>query len=140
MEHFVEVFRVGKADAALAASIFHFGNRNSDAERLFERADIEVRFYEYKFRKDSDGLVSCDCAGCGNKQSFDARFMNAGRLKKPENSESYVFFTLAATLWTKGETSGNYLEVKEILLDSITTDFIKRFREGRFVIRARHLF
>jgi imidazole glycerol-phosphate synthase subunit HisF len=36
-EHFVEVFRAGEADAALAASIFHFG--------LSSISDLKVRLY-----------------------------------------------------------------------------------------------
>jgi cyclase len=36
-EHFVEVFRVGEADAALAASIFHFG--------LSSISDLKLRLY-----------------------------------------------------------------------------------------------
>jgi cyclase len=45
IEHFVEVFGVGKADAALAASIFHFGVH--DIRELKQRvagAGIPMRF------------------------------------------------------------------------------------------------
>jgi cyclase len=44
-EHFVEVFREGRADAALAASIFHFGVSSfSDLKQQLRSAGIPVRW------------------------------------------------------------------------------------------------
>jgi imidazole glycerol-phosphate synthase subunit HisF len=44
-QHFVEVFRDGKADAALAASIFHFGLENiSELKRELRAAQVPVRW------------------------------------------------------------------------------------------------
>lgn len=44
MEHFVDVFRDGKADAALAASIFHFGEIEiSDLKKYLNNRKIPVR-------------------------------------------------------------------------------------------------
>ncbi|HEX2443798.1 MAG TPA: imidazole glycerol phosphate synthase subunit HisF [Vicinamibacterales bacterium] len=43
-EHFVEVFTTGRADAALAASIFHYGERAvADLKRLLAARGIPVR-------------------------------------------------------------------------------------------------
>lgn len=43
-EHFVEVFKVGKADAALAASVFHFGEIPiPELKRYLRKNRIEVR-------------------------------------------------------------------------------------------------
>jgi imidazole glycerol-phosphate synthase subunit HisF len=43
-EHFVDVFTTGRADAALAASIFHYGERAvSDLKRLLAERGIPVR-------------------------------------------------------------------------------------------------
>jgi cyclase len=43
-QHFVEVFREGSADAALAASIFHFGlNSISELKEQLLAAGIPVR-------------------------------------------------------------------------------------------------
>ena len=39
-QHFVEVFTAGKADAALAASIFHFGNQNFGTNAVAELKQI----------------------------------------------------------------------------------------------------
>ena len=42
---FVEVFRAGRADAALAASIFHFGNENiAELKRELHDASVPVRW------------------------------------------------------------------------------------------------
>ncbi len=44
MEHFVQVFRTGKADAALAASIFHFGEiRIPELKNYLSLHNIEIR-------------------------------------------------------------------------------------------------
>ncbi len=44
-QHFVEVFREGKADAALAASIFHFGlSALSELKQHLQSQDIPVRY------------------------------------------------------------------------------------------------
>lgn len=44
MEHFVEIFREGKADAALAASIFHFGEiLIGDLKKYLHQHNIPVR-------------------------------------------------------------------------------------------------
>jgi cyclase len=43
-EHFAEVFTSGHADAALAASIFHFNEKSvSDLKQFLARQDIPVR-------------------------------------------------------------------------------------------------
>jgi cyclase len=45
VEHFVEVFREGKADAALAASIFHFGLKSiGDLKQQLQTAGIPIRW------------------------------------------------------------------------------------------------
>lgn len=44
MEHFVDVFREGKADAALAASLFHYNEMTIDELKKFlRRENVEVR-------------------------------------------------------------------------------------------------
>ena len=44
MAHFVDTFRVGKADAALAASVFHFGEIEiKDLKKELKNNNIEVR-------------------------------------------------------------------------------------------------
>jgi imidazole glycerol-phosphate synthase subunit HisF len=44
-EHFIEVFDTGRADAALAASIFHFGIENiGQLKRELRAANVPVRW------------------------------------------------------------------------------------------------
>jgi cyclase len=44
-QHFIEVFRDGRADAALAASIFHFGIENiAQLKRELHAANVPVRW------------------------------------------------------------------------------------------------
>jgi len=45
MQHFVDIFENGKADAALAASIFHFKEiAIPDLKRYLQKKHISVRF------------------------------------------------------------------------------------------------
>lgn len=44
MEHFVDTFKIGKSDAALAASVFHFGEiQISELKKELRKNNIEVR-------------------------------------------------------------------------------------------------
>jgi cyclase len=44
-QHFIDVFRTGRADAALAASIFHFGIENiGQLKRELHAANVPVRW------------------------------------------------------------------------------------------------
>jgi cyclase len=44
IEHFVDTFKVGKADAALAASVFHFGEIPIlELKKELRKNNIEIR-------------------------------------------------------------------------------------------------
>ena len=44
MQHFLEAFILGKADAALAASLFHFGElKISDLKKYLQNNGVPVR-------------------------------------------------------------------------------------------------
>jgi cyclase len=44
-QHFIDVFRIGRADAALAASIFHFGLENiGQLKRELKAANVPMRW------------------------------------------------------------------------------------------------
>ena len=44
MQHFVDTFKIGKADAALAASVFHFGEIPIiELKKELRKHNIEVR-------------------------------------------------------------------------------------------------
>ena len=43
-QHFIDVFKKGKADAALAASVFHFGEIEiKELKEVLRKGNIEVR-------------------------------------------------------------------------------------------------
>ena len=49
LKHFYDAFHKGKADAVLAASIFHFGEHTiGDAKRFLKRKGILVRYEDKK--------------------------------------------------------------------------------------------
>ena len=44
MQHFADVFKIGKADAALAASVFHFNEISiAELKRFLNNQDINMR-------------------------------------------------------------------------------------------------
>lgn len=70
------------------------------------------------FEKYPDGLVPTIVQDFQTKKVLMLGFMNAESLEITQNTEKVTFYSRSRkTLWTKGETSGNYLHLKEILVD-----------------------
>ena len=47
--HFVDVFKIGKADAALAASVFHYGEiKIPNLKKVLKKENIEIRITNEK--------------------------------------------------------------------------------------------
>src|SRR5215211_4434630 len=70
------------------------------------------------FAKYADGLVPAIVQDAETTRVLMLGFMNAEAFEKTAELGKVTFFSRSRqTLWTKGETSGNYLEVKEILPD-----------------------
>jgi phosphoribosyl-ATP pyrophosphohydrolase/phosphoribosyl-AMP cyclohydrolase len=66
----------------------------------------------------SDGLVPCIVQDIKTKQVLMLGFMNEEAYQKTLREKKVTFFSRTKQrLWTKGETSGNFLEVVDILLD-----------------------
>jgi phosphoribosyl-AMP cyclohydrolase / phosphoribosyl-ATP pyrophosphohydrolase len=66
----------------------------------------------------SEGLVPCIIQDASTQVVLMLGFMNEEAYKKTVSEKRVTFFSRSKQrLWTKGETSGNFLEVKEILLD-----------------------
>jgi phosphoribosyl-ATP pyrophosphohydrolase/phosphoribosyl-AMP cyclohydrolase len=66
----------------------------------------------------SGGLVPCIVQDVKTKQVLMLGFMNEEAYQKTLREKKVTFFSRTKQrLWTKGETSGNFLEVVEILLD-----------------------
>jgi phosphoribosyl-AMP cyclohydrolase / phosphoribosyl-ATP pyrophosphohydrolase len=70
------------------------------------------------FDKYVDNLVPTVIQDYSTNKVLMVGFMNQDALNKTIESKQVTFFSRSKkALWTKGETSGNFLEVKEILVD-----------------------
>ena len=70
------------------------------------------------FSKYSDGLVPVIVQDNNTQKVLMLGFMNEEALKKTEQESKVTFYSRSKQrLWTKGETSGNFLFAKEILSD-----------------------
>lgn len=70
------------------------------------------------FSKYSDGLVPAIIQDASTQKVLMLGFMNKEALEKTTETGNVTFFSRRKQkLWTKGETSGHFLVLKEILLD-----------------------
>ena len=65
-----------------------------------------------------NGLLPVVVQNVENKEVLMVGFMNEAAWKKTKNSGKVTFWSRTrGALWTKGETSGNYLQVQKVFLD-----------------------
>lgn len=70
------------------------------------------------FTKSRDGLVPAIVQDVNTNKVLMLAFMNNEAFEKTKKERRVTFFSRSkGRLWTKGETSGNFLNVKEIFLD-----------------------
>jgi phosphoribosyl-ATP pyrophosphohydrolase/phosphoribosyl-AMP cyclohydrolase len=70
------------------------------------------------FEKYPDALVPTIIQDFQTKKVLMLGFMSAESFRQTQELQQVTFFSRSRqTLWTKGRTSGNFLQVKEILLD-----------------------
>jgi len=70
------------------------------------------------FEKYADGLVPAIVQDAETGKVLMLAFMNRESFEATQKTQKATFFSRSrAALWTKGETSGNFLEVREILID-----------------------
>jgi len=70
------------------------------------------------FNKSPDGLIPAIIQDVNTKQVLMLGYMNAEAFEKTGKENRVTFFSRSKNrLWTKGETSGNFLDVNEILVD-----------------------
>ncbi len=73
------------------------------------------------FEKSSDGLVPAIVQDAQTQKVLMLGYMNRDSFELTNETGKITFFSRSRQkLWTKGETSGNFLEVKEILTDCDT--------------------
>jgi phosphoribosyl-ATP pyrophosphohydrolase/phosphoribosyl-AMP cyclohydrolase len=70
------------------------------------------------FEKSPDGLVPSIVQDAKTQKVLMLGYMNRESFDKTNETGKVTFFSRSRrSLWVKGETSGNFLDVKEILLD-----------------------
>jgi phosphoribosyl-AMP cyclohydrolase / phosphoribosyl-ATP pyrophosphohydrolase len=70
------------------------------------------------FEKYAGGLVPAIVQDAETRRILMLGFMNAEAFERTQTTGKATFFSRSrGQLWTKGETSGNFLEVREILTD-----------------------
>lgn len=70
------------------------------------------------FSKYTDGLIPAIIQDVNTNKALMLGFMNAEAFEKTRKENRVTFFSRSKNrLWTKGEESGNFLTVKNILLD-----------------------
>jgi len=73
---------------------------------------------EVNFTKSPDKLIPVIVQDENTQKVLMLGYMNAVALEKTQKEKRVTFFSRSKNrLWTKGEESGNFLEVKEILVD-----------------------
>ena len=123
MEDFYNAFTFGKADAALAASIFHYGEVEIPELKAFLKdKKIPIRslknVMKVDFSKNTDGLVPAIIQDATTKNVLMLGYMNESALVQTQQSNKVTFYSRTKKrLWTKGEESGNFLNVVDIVLD-----------------------
>jgi phosphoribosyl-AMP cyclohydrolase / phosphoribosyl-ATP pyrophosphohydrolase len=71
-----------------------------------------------EFNKYADGLVPAIVQDYKTQKVLMLGFMNEAAFKKTEELGKVTFYSRSKKrLWTKGEESGNYLHVKQVLID-----------------------
>ncbi len=80
--------------------------------------NLPLTIMKVDFNKYADGLVPTIIQDFATNKVLMLGFMNAESFAKTQETQRVTFFSRSRqTLWTKGETSGNFLHVKEILVD-----------------------
>ena len=118
LEHFRDVFIEGHADAALAASVFHFGEIPvPELKQYLKSEGINVRIMKIDFEK-GGGLVPAIIQDATTKNVLMMGYMNQEALDKTLETKKVTFWSRSRNcLWTKGETSGNFLHLVDIKVD-----------------------
>jgi len=81
------------------------------------------------FNKNNNGLVPVIIQNYLNEQVLMLGYMNEEAYKKTLNEGIVTFFSRSKNrLWTKGETSGNFLHLKEVFIDCDNDTLLMRVK------------
>ena len=126
LEHLREALDEGRADAALAASIFHFGKLSiRETKDYLEAQGVPVRpivggagLDDVKVRLNESGLAPAIVQHAETGEVLMMAYVSAESLRRTlESGDAWFYSRSRAELWRKGETSGNYLRVRSVSLD-----------------------
>ena len=125
MEDFYDGIVEGKADAVLAASLFHFGEiKISDLKDYLEKRDIPVRKIGRELdmwahmKKNSDGMVPAITIDAKTGEVLMMAYMNYEAFELTCRTGYMHYYSRSReTLWKKGETSGHVQKVVEARID-----------------------
>ena len=124
-EHIREVLEEGEADAALAASIFHYGKlRVGEVKEYLNDKGVPVRPVQghgqeaAMIQLDDRGLVPAIAQDDKTGDVLMLGYVSPGSLSRTLDGGSVWFYSRSRTeLWHKGEISGNYMHVKSVWAD-----------------------
>lgn len=125
MEDFYDGVVEGKADAVLAASLFHFGEiKISDLKDYLASRGVAVRRIPKTLdmwahmKKNSDGMVPVIAQDYENDEVLMVAYMNYEAFRLTcETGYMHYYSRSRNTLWKKGETSGHVQKVVSAKID-----------------------
>jgi len=125
MEDFYDGIVLGKADAVLAASLFHFGEiKISDLKEYLEGRGIPVRKIGRELdmwahmKKNSDGMVPAITIDEETGEVLMMAYMNYEAFELTQKTGYMHYYSRSRnTLWKKGETSGHLQKVVDSAID-----------------------
>ena len=113
LEDFYEVFDQGHVEAALAASLFHYGIVTVQQVKSY----VDNREIWPDFKK-GNGLVPVIVQEYQSKEVLMLAYMNEESFKKTLQTKQATYYSRSRkALWVKGETSGHYQYVKAMYID-----------------------
>ena len=125
MEDFADAITEGKADAVLAASLFHFGEiKISDLKKFLASKGITTRSIPETLnmwahmKKNSDGMVPAITREAETGEVLMTAYMNYEAFRLTcETGYMHYYSRSRNTLWKKGETSGHVQKVISCAID-----------------------
>ncbi len=129
LDHLCDALEIGKADAVLAASIFHYGKHTiREAKEHLAKKGLPVRpileatptqvIAMTEIQLDERGLVPAIAQNASTGEVIMLGYMNPGSIKRTfEGGDVWFYSRSRSDLWHKGEVSGNYMRIKAASVD-----------------------
>ena len=140
VEHFIDVFQKGRVDGALAAGVFHRREIAIPAlKAALREAGIEVTIVSELAWDKMGGLLPAVVQDADTLQVLMLGYMNQEALAATRKSRKVTFFSRSRNrLWTKGETSGNHLDLVRVEPDCDGDTLLVSGQADRADVSPRH--